>query len=142
MLEIVGNTAKTSDSRLYLNEDRPKKKRIFLVDDNLKFLESASRYLGLFPELEVVGWSTSSQKGLEEIQVAKPDVVIIDLVMPGLDGIEATRKLRQSSAGTKIIIISFQDGPEYKARAEANGADGFFSKLDFCEKVIPFLSGL
>lgn len=142
MLEVIENTARMAGPHHILKQDRAKKMRIFLVDDNVKFLETASRYLQMFPGFEIVGWSTSGQKGLDEIQAAKPDVVIMDLIMPGFNGIEATRKLRQQSAGTKVIIVSFQDGPEYKAKAEASGADGFFSKMDFCEKVIPFIHGL
>src|ERR1051326_1141009 len=142
MTETIENTSITTDLNLRPTQDQRKTIRIFLVDDSLNFLESATRYIKMYPAIQIVGWSTSKQRVFEEIELAKPDVVIMGLVMPGLNGIDATRKLKKMSAGTKVIIISFQDGPEYRASAEASGAEAFFSKMDFCDKVIPFIDGL
>ena len=116
--------------------------RLFLVDDSLQFLGVATRFLQTQPSCEVVGSSDSVQTALTQISMTQPDVVIMDLVMPGMNGLEATRKLKQQSTSLRVIVVSLQDGVEYADGAEMSGADGFIPKGDFCEKLVPFIGTL
>jgi DNA-binding NarL/FixJ family response regulator len=116
--------------------------RIFLVDDSADFLLGATRFLSLTPRFEVVGTATSGKFALEQIGQLKPDLVIMDLVMPGMSGIEAARILKTQTASVRLIMTSFQDGPEYQMSAREVGADAFISKSGFGEQVNTFIDSL
>ncbi len=119
-----------------------KRVRIFLVDDNADFLLGATRFLSLTPHFEVVGTATSGRFALDQIGQLKPDLVILDMVMPGMSGIEAARLLRAQAPSIRIILTSFQEGREYQISAEAVGADAFLSKSGFGEHVNMFIENL
>jgi DNA-binding NarL/FixJ family response regulator len=119
-----------------------KRIRIFLVDDSRQFLGVATRFLQMQPSCEVVGSSDSVQTAFTQISITQPDVVIVDLVMPGMNGLEAARKLKAERASLRVIVVSLQEGEEYADGAEMSGADGFIPKGDFCEKLVPFIDTL
>lgn len=116
--------------------------RIFLVDDSNVFIRVASQFLSLPPKYEIVGSSTSGELAIDQIRNLKPDLVIIDLVMPGMNGMEAARLVKKMALSPRVILISFQENPEYRSTAKAVGADGFLTKTDFGDKVIPTIDEL
>ena len=116
--------------------------RIFLVDDNADFLLGATRFLSLTPHFQVVGTATSGRFALDQIPQLNPDLVIMDMVMPGMNGIEAARILKSQSSSIRVILTSFQEGREYQLSAEAVGADAFLSKSGFGEHVNMFIDSL
>ncbi len=116
--------------------------RIFLVDDNADFLLGATRFLSLTPHFEVVGTATSGRFAIDKIGQLNPDLVIMDMVMPGMDGIEAARIIKTESASIRVILTSFNEGQEYQMSAEAVGADAFLSKSGFGEHVNLFIESL
>jgi PAS domain S-box-containing protein len=109
--------------------------RILVVDDSPDFLESASRFLADRPGLKVVGRARSGPEGIQQVDQLRPDVVIMDLAMPGMNGIEATRWIKARPSPPGVLIVSMHDGAEFRRAAEEVGADGYLSKLEFAASI-------
>jgi two-component system, NarL family, nitrate/nitrite response regulator NarL len=109
---------------------------IFLVDDNKAFLGVASNFLSTYGHLKVEGSSTSTMHAMEEILRIQPDLVVVDLVMPELNGFETTRWIKKYCKTTRVIILSLHDYPEYRASAIAVGADEFLTKTEFANQIM------
>jgi NarL family two-component system response regulator LiaR len=95
-----------------------------MVDDHAIVREGLRTFLGVLPDIELVGEAAGGEEALEAAERVEPDVVLMDLVMPGMDGIEAIRRLRARSPGIKVIALtSFSDDdklyPAIKAGAAA-----------------------
>jgi two-component system, NarL family, nitrate/nitrite response regulator NarL len=115
---------------------------IYLVDDNNEFLLAAKRLLSSNPLFRIVGWANSGCSALEQIRHLKPDLVIMDLVMPVMDGIQAIRLLKSQDSDTRVVLISLGEGPEYHRSAEEAGAEGYLAKSEFGNDIIPFIERL
>jgi DNA-binding NarL/FixJ family response regulator len=116
--------------------------RILLVDDSAEFLESAARLLMLHQELCIVGRATSGSSALEQVAVLNPDLVLMDLAMPGMNGLEATRQIKARPAAPRVVIMTLYDVAEYRAAAKAATADGFIAKSSMRSQLMPMLAGL
>jgi DNA-binding NarL/FixJ family response regulator len=101
---------------------------IVIVDDHLSFGEALQVALDKESDLSVIEVVTDGTAAVETSAARRPDVVLMDLQMPGVDGIEATRRIRERSAGTEVIILSGNDDDMSLARAVQAGASGFLSK--------------
>jgi DNA-binding NarL/FixJ family response regulator len=102
--------------------------RILLVDDSADFLESATRFLASKPGLAVVGQAISGADALAAVRSLRPDVVLMDVAMEGMNGLEATRQIKALDSPPKILLVSMYDSAELRALAETVGADGFIGK--------------
>ncbi len=120
-------------------ENSHKPVRIFVVDDNAQFVLAATRFLSSNPRFKVVGSASSGGNALEQIGALMPDLVIMDLIMPVMSGIDAVRLIKALSPATRVLLISFQDGAEYHSSARTAGAEGFLEKSGFGEQVGPFI---
>lgn len=116
--------------------------RIFLVDDNLEFLEAATNFLKTDPQLEVVGQATSGHEALEQVGWLQPDLVLMDLTMPDMSGLEATRQLKSQPNAPRVAILTLHDNPEYRTRAEMVHADGFVPKSEVGTQLLPLIHAL
>jgi DNA-binding NarL/FixJ family response regulator len=113
--------------------------RIVLVDDSLAFIESATRFLVLDTRLEIVGHILSGEEALEKVPQLCPDVVLMDLTMPGMNGLEATRQIKTQLQAPYIVILTLSDSSEYRAAALAVGADGFVTKSEITTALLPLI---
>ena len=98
--------------------------RVMLVDDHAVVREGLARFLFVDKGLELVGEAENGEEAVRRAQLLHPDVVLMDLKMPGMDGVAATRKIRESCPGTRVIVLtSFaEDGMVHGAlQAGANG---------------------
>jgi len=116
--------------------------RILLVDDSAEFLESAARLLMLHQELSIVGRAASGSAALEQVALLKPDLVLMDLAMPGMNGLETTRQIKARPFAPRVVIMTLYDVAEYRAAARAALADGFIAKSSIRSQLIPMLAGL
>jgi len=116
--------------------------RVLLVDDSPGFLESAAHFLSAETWLQVVGSGLSGRDALEQADVLRPDLVLMDWAMPEMDGLEATRHLKARTDAPRVILITLHASPEYKAAAEEAGADGFLAKAEFGTGLLPLIRGL
>lgn len=109
-------------------------KRIFLVDDHALMLEGLARLLA--KDFEVVGTATTGRKLLEEIERVRPDVVLLDVGMPEMNGIEAARRLSRSHPKIKIVFVSQRLDPAYLDAAFNAGAKGYVAKQSAAEELV------
>ena len=103
---------------------------ILLVDDEAEFLDLARALLETDPSLAVVGTASSAEEALERLPSLNPDVVILDIQMPGTGGFEASRRLRAASPRLRTILVSAFGHSQYAALARDVGAAGFIAKRD------------
>jgi pilus assembly protein CpaE len=102
--------------------------RVLIVDDIAETRETVRRLLQFDTTIEVVGGAQSGLEAIAQCDQLKPDVVLMDINMPDMDGIEATGIIRKKNPYTQIIILSVQDHPDYIKKAMFFGARGFISK--------------
>ena len=102
--------------------------RVLLVDDHTIVREGVCTLLELTPEIEVVGEAADGGEALEMIQKLSPDVVLMDLSMPGMGGLEATRSICREYPGIKIIILTQYNDKEHVLAVLDAGARGFLDK--------------
>lgn len=108
--------------------NRATRVRIFLVDDSAEFLESAKRFLGTSQEFEVIGSARSGQEAMRQAAALCPDLMLIDLAMPGMSGLETTRLIKTRADAPQIVIMTLHDNAEYREAARSVAADGFIAK--------------
>jgi DNA-binding NarL/FixJ family response regulator len=103
--------------------------RLLIVDDQILFLESLSTFLRNYAaDIEVVGLARNGAEALEKAAALHPDIVLMDVHMPVMDGVEATGKLIASQPGIRILILSTYDVDDYVRRALKLGAAGYLLK--------------
>jgi DNA-binding NarL/FixJ family response regulator len=107
--------------------------RILLVDDSPDFRRQAARFLAVEPGFEIVAFAASGAEALEKVEQFKPDVILMDLSMPGMNGFEATRRIKARAGAPRVVIMTLNGGAPYRAFSEAALADGFLSKAEFVE---------
>ena len=100
--------------------------RILLADDNDEILAEVRELLE--KEFEIIGTVTNGQDAVEAVRLFDPDVVVMDIAMPVLDGIEALERIRKINAHTKILFLTIQEANEYISRAFSVGASGYVTK--------------
>ncbi len=116
--------------------------RILLVDDSVEFLESVTRFLSVDPHIVIAGCAFSGQEALERAEELAPDLVLMDLAMPGIDGLEATRRIKARDLAPYVIIVTLYDDPEYRVAAQEVGADGLVSKSELGTQLRPLIQHL
>jgi DNA-binding NarL/FixJ family response regulator len=113
-----------------LNPQRP---RVLLVDDYERLLEAWRRLLE--PSCEIVGGVTSGYEALELAQALKPDVIVVDLSMPGLSGFDVCREIREIAPATRVVLVSADDNEALRSAAESFGAAAFVAKSDAADEL-------
>ena len=102
--------------------------RVLIADDHGVIRDGLGRLIGALPDMEVVGLAADGAQAVELCRTAEPDVVLMDLEMPGVDGIEATRRiLVDRPAAAVLVLTSFSDRPRILGALEA-GACGYLLK--------------
>jgi DNA-binding NarL/FixJ family response regulator len=101
---------------------------VFLADDHAMFREGLRLLLKTNPEISVVGEAGDGRETVHRVSSLCPDIVLMDIAMPVLNGIEATEQIRQACPATKIIILSMYSTAEHVFRAFKAGAKGYLLK--------------
>jgi DNA-binding NarL/FixJ family response regulator len=102
--------------------------RTLVVDDSPAALHSICYFLKLQPNISVVGTATDGREGLASAYALHPDLVLIDVQMPGMNGIEAASQLKRNLPATRVIMVTVHDVPEVRQACRESGADGFIAK--------------
>lgn len=109
--------------------------RLLVVDDSPVFLASAIAFIANLSRFLVVGNTRSGHDAIEQVQLLRPDLVLIDLTMPDLDGFELTRRIKANPNPPRVVIVTLHDLPRYQAAALAAGADAFLVKDEFSRSI-------
>lgn len=102
--------------------------RVVIVDDSEHFVRAAKRALALESGIEVVGSAESAEKAVEAVRRLAPDVVLMDMSMPGSNGLDATRAVKAMEPAPRVIILTAHETEAYQAAAERAGADAVVGK--------------
>jgi DNA-binding NarL/FixJ family response regulator len=102
--------------------------RLLLVDDNEFVTEGMQAILNLESDLDVVGVAENGQDAIQQVEALKPDVVLMDIRMPVMDGREATRIICRRFPNTKVLVLSTFDNDNYISQAIKAGAKGYLLK--------------
>ncbi len=102
--------------------------RVLIVDDMPQVRQELRSLLQLFDDIEIVGEAGDGQEAISQAESLRPDVVIMDLEMPILDGLQATRLIKKHMLSKRVVILSVHSEPEELNRAMQSGADAFVQK--------------
>lgn len=115
---------------------------VVLVDDSLLVRERIASIISEIPGAKVIGEAGNSVEAIEVVRNTKPDVVILDIKMPGESGLQVLRKLKNEFGELKIIMLTNYSDSQYKAECLMHGADYFLCKSDEFNKLPQVFSKL
>ncbi len=105
--------------------------RVLIVDDQVPFRMAARLVVDLTDGFEVAGEAASGEESLALVEKLAPDLILMDIKMPGMDGLEATRQIVTRDATANVIVLSTYEAEEYEQLALAAGAVAFIPKSEF-----------
>ena len=115
--------------------------RVLVVDDHRMFAEALEMLLAGEEGVEIAGAVPTGEEALEVVARVSPHVVLMDIDLPGVDGIEATRRIREMSPLTQVVIITAYQEPAVMARAIEAGACGFVPKTETADQLVGVIRG-
>jgi DNA-binding NarL/FixJ family response regulator len=116
--------------------------RTLLVDDNRDWLAALTALLDSYEEVDVVGLASTGRQALEWCAALRPDLVLMDVRMPEMDGLEAARRLKAAAGAPRVILMTLYALPEYREAALAAGADGLLFKGHVGQELAPLIRAL
>jgi DNA-binding NarL/FixJ family response regulator len=111
---------------------------LLIVDDHRSFREAARRVLEA-AGFEVIGEAADGESALEAVRALHPDVVLLDVQLPGMDGFEAATRLTANGEAAAIVMTSSREGEDFGPLVEQSGARGFVHKADLSGAAIEAL---
>jgi DNA-binding NarL/FixJ family response regulator len=102
--------------------------KVLIADDHRDFRRVVREFLDRMPNVSVVGEAINGGEAIEKVEQLFPDVVLMDISMPKMNGLEATRIIKQRWPETKVLIVTTYDDPNYRMQALEARADGYILK--------------
>lgn len=115
--------------------------RVLLVDDHTLFREGLAGILNTQPDFQVVGEASDGLEAVVKARELMPDLILMDIGMPGVDGLEATRRIKQELPATTIVMLTVRDEEEKLFGAIKNGAQGYLLKSIRSHEMLKLLRG-
>ena len=109
---------------------------VFIADDHLIMRQGLAQVLELQPDLKVIGMAGNGRDTLAQVALLRPDIVIMDISMPDMNGIEAARQIREKAPETRIVILSMHSTAEHIFHALDAGAAGYILKESATEEIV------
>jgi DNA-binding NarL/FixJ family response regulator len=114
--------------------------RVLIVDDHAFIRRGVQTILHPYPEWEFCGEAESGKEAIRLADELKPEIIIMDVSMPGLNGIEATRAIRKSQPQVKVVLLTLHESAELLRSAFRAGARGYLLKTDAEQELVKALS--
>lgn len=114
----------------------PLKTRLLIADDHDLLRQGMRIVLSLEPDLEIVGEAANGREALELCQELDPDLVLMDISMPEMDGLEATRAIKEIRPGISVLVVTTHLNPDYLLQAVKAGAAGYVLKMSRKEEIV------
>lgn len=108
---------------------------LLIIDDNPGFLQAASEFLAAVPGVACVACAGSGAEALSLCAEQRFDLVVTDINMPGMNGIETMQRLREGCPGLRMVAVTMNNAAEYRAAALASGALGVIAKNEFIAEI-------
>jgi DNA-binding NarL/FixJ family response regulator len=115
--------------------------KILIVDDIAAVRQELRQLLPLLGDVEVAGEAADGQAAIDQAQALQPDVVLMDLEMPGLGGCEATRQIKARRPACRVVVLTVHGGPAEQQKASQAGADAFVVKGGPIEALVKAIMG-
>lgn len=109
--------------------------RILLADDNATFVAAVRQFLSTLPDTEVVGVAHNGRDAMALAETLRPDLILLDIGMPEMNGLEAARRMQQWPTPPLIVFLSMHSSQAYRDAARQVGAAGFIGKADFADEL-------
>ena len=110
--------------------------RVLIADDHLLFAEALEAILSLDGRIEVIGRAADGPEAVDLAGSLHPDVVLMDLSMPRGDGFDATKRIRETHEGTRVLVLTGSASTADIDRAREAGADGYFTKDQIADDLV------
>ena len=114
--------------------------RTLIVDNKASIRVRVKELLASEPGIEVVGEAADGREAIDKARELKPDVVIMDVGMPGMNGLTATRHIKEEMPDLKVVMLTVYDLPEYAEAAMACGASGYVIKPALLDELVPAIA--
>lgn len=121
-----------------------KRIKVMVVDDSLQFASAVAQFLACNGNFEVLASASSGDEALARASAERPDLMFIDIGMPGMDGFAVASLIKGRKAAPKIVMMTLEDSEEHRVGATAAGADAFLPKDNFAyglDAVVELLFG-
>ena len=115
---------------------------VLIVDDNAQFRALMREIVAEEPDLHVVGEAADGAEAMRLVQALRPAILLLDLVMPQVNGLEVLRWSKAERPESKVIIVTVHDEDAYRQAAEASGADAFLLKKTLVTDLLPTIRRL
>jgi DNA-binding NarL/FixJ family response regulator len=116
--------------------------RIFLVDDLDIWQQRICSILDIRPELQVIGAASDGLEAVEKAEELKPDLILLDIGLPKLNGIQAENRLHQLVPGARVLFVTQNDDADMIQAALSNGAQGYVLKTDAGRELLPAIEAV
>jgi len=113
--------------------------KVLIVDDNPTFIGIMRRFLSRFTDIEVVAEATSAKDALALVQKTAPEIALVDVAMPEINGLTLTRMLREKYPGLAVILVTLIDTAQYRSASAEAGAAGFVAKPTLSTDLVPLI---
>ena len=108
-----------------------------IVDDDAGFRQRVKQLLASEPDIEIIGEAADGREAILRAGELEPDLVLMDVRMPGMNGVDATRQLKAEMPQLKVIMLTIFDLQEYREAAKASGASGYVIKKSLIQDLVP-----
>jgi two-component system nitrate/nitrite response regulator NarL len=116
--------------------------RVLIADDHRLFAEALDAILASEPGIEVVGRARNGEEAVDQALALEPDVILMDIAMPGVDGVEATKRIRKKLRRACILMLTGSNSREDVARAREAGAAAYVTKDRIAAQLIEAINEL